>query len=375
MIAVAMSGGLDSSLVAAMLADSDEELVGLSMLLWDQSTVSRNGRCCGSLDLGDARRVAQQIGIPHYTVRLEEEFNRHVVTPFVQDYAAGRTPSPCIRCNTWIKFDVFLQRAVELGADRIATGHYARIRQGENGLELHRAADETKDQSYFLFELTQQQLARSIFPLGEMRKSEARAEARRRELVVAEKGESMDICFVSGSVKEFVEEHSAELDTMAPSAVIDRDGRRLGSAGPYYSYTVGQRKGLGIAASERLYVLEVQPRENRLVVGPQEELFESGFYGERLSWIGGEPGGEVEAEVRIRSRDAGVRCRLRPLSGSRVEVELAEPQAAVSPGQAAVFYSGTQVLGGCWISAPEPAPMTMTNSPFRESRRASVSRS
>ena len=203
--AVAMSGGLDSSVAAALLARSGERVVGLSMLLTDQSAKIRNGRCCGSLDLADARRVAQQVGIPHYTLRLDSEFERQVIDPFVADYAAGRTPSPCVRCNTFIKFDAFVERARRLGASRIATGHYARIVDGPEGLELHRAADEQKDQSYFLFELDQSQLAAACFPLGDMTKTQVRDEARRQGLVVAEKGESMEICFVDGAIEPFLE--------------------------------------------------------------------------------------------------------------------------------------------------------------------------
>jgi tRNA-specific 2-thiouridylase len=350
--AVAMSGGLDSSVAAALLARSGEPVIGLSMLLWDRSSQERNGRCCGSLDLGDARRVARQIGIPHYTLRLDDEFERLVVDPFVADYAAGRTPSPCIRCNTFVKFDAFVERARRLGAERIATGHYARIRRGPQGLELHRAADEAKDQSYFLFELDVRQLAAAVFPLGELTKREVREEARRLGLHVAEKGESMEICFVDGELEPFLEQRVAV--AAAGAEVVDRAGRRLGAAGPYYRYTVGQRRGLGVAGGERLYVLEVVPAENRVVVGERAELAAGGLRGERLHWIGPPPPGEVEAVARIRSRHPGVASRIRPLGGGRVEVSFAHPQEGVAPGQAAVFYDGTRVLGGCWIEGSEP---------------------
>jgi tRNA-specific 2-thiouridylase len=369
--AVAMSGGLDSSVAASLLAGSGERVVGLSMLLSDQSARVRNGRCCGSLDLADARRVARQVGIPHYTLRLDDEFERQVIEPFVADYAAGRTPSPCVRCNTFIKFGVFVERAKRLGVSRVATGHYARIVRGPDGLELHRAVDEQKDQSYFLFELDSGQLAAASFPLGGMTKAQVRDEARRRGLVVAEKGESMEICFVDGSIEPFLESRLARSAAVDPPAtttetsvsaaaaapadhggatVVDRDGRRLGSAGPYYRYTVGQRRGLGIASGERLYVLEIQPVERRVVVGRRGELSRNGLFGERLHWIGPPPAGAIEATVRIRSRHAGVQSRIRPLAGRRVEVEFEEPQEGVAPGQAAVFYDGSRVLGGCWIT-------------------------
>ena len=362
LLAVAMSGGLDSSVTAWLLAREGHPVVGLSMLLWDRSEESAHGRCCGALDLGDARRVAQQAGIPHYTLRMDEEFRQHVVDPFVSDYLAGRTPSPCVRCNTWVKFDLLHARARALGAEKVATGHYARILDGPDGPELHTALDLDKDQSYYLFELTQEQLAASLFPLGEKTKPEVRALAREAGLVVAEKGESMEVCFVSGGVREFVEGQVAELPdrysgaaaavAAAPARLVDTAGTELGEGQPYYRYTVGQRRGLQVAAGERLYVLRIEPEENRVVVGRDEELTAPGLRGERLHWIGPAPTGQVEATVKIRSRHPGVAATIRPLGGNRageVEVRFATPQRGVAPGQAAVFYQGTRVLGGCWI--------------------------
>ena len=356
--AVAMSGGLDSS-VAAWLLSREGPVVGLSMLLWDhlQGKPRTSGRCCGALDLGDARRVAQQAGIPHYTLRMDEEFRRDVVDPFVDDYLAGRTPSPCVRCNTFVKFDALLERARTLGAETVATGHYARILEGPEGPELHRGVDEGKDQSYFLFELTREQLAASRFPLGERTKAEVRGLARDAGLVVAGKGESMEICFVEGEVEEFVAAQAASRPerfaaaAAGRSTIVAEDGTVLGEGSPYYRYTVGQRRGLGVAAGHRLYVLRVLPEENRVVVGSEESLAARGLRGERLSWIGDPPAGEVEATVRIRSRHSGVAARVRSLPGSRAEVEFATLQRGVAPGQAAVFYHGSRVLGGCWIDA------------------------
>ncbi len=357
MTAVAMSGGLDSSITAWLLARRGEPVLGLSMLLWNRSHESRHGRCCGALDLGDAKRVAEQCGIPHYTLRMDGEFVDRVVDPFVEDYLHGRTPSPCIRCNTWVKFDLFRDRARQLGAERMATGHYARIVPSDEGWQLHKAVDESKDQSYFLFELTQEQLAATRFPLGDRNKKEVRRLAQEAGLVVCDKPESMEICFVSGTIREFVEErlgrHPERYSVRPggrPSRICDRAGSVLGEGEPYYRYTVGQRRGLGVSSRERLYVLSTRPAENTVVVGRRQELETGGLVGERVHWIGPTPEGPIEATVKIRSRHAGVRSLIRPRDQRRVDVEFEAPQLGVTPGQAAVFYHRSRVLGGCWIA-------------------------
>lgn len=359
--AVAMSGGLDSSVVAYLLASRGEPVVGLSMLLWDQASEAGHGRCCGALDLGDARRVAAQAGVPHYTLRMDREFRAKVVDPFVDDYLAGRTPSPCVRCNTWLKFDLLLARARAFGAERVATGHYARILPGPEGLELHTALDAEKDQSYYLFELNQEQLAATRFPLGELSKRQVRALAREAGLVVAEKGESMEICFVRGGVRDFVESEVAARPERFPTAgaaaatLVSATGEEVGQGtAPYYRYTVGQRRGLGFASGERLYVLGIDAAANRVAIGPETELYAPGLTGQGLHWIN--PGerfrgtqGAVQATVRIRSRHAGATATIRETADGRCEVRFETPQRGIAPGQAAVFYRGSQVLGGCWI--------------------------
>ena len=260
------------------------------------------------------------------------------------------------RCNTWIKFGLLLDRARAIGAERLATGHYARIVEGDDGWELHTARHPAKDQSYYLFELSQEQLAVSTFPFGELTKEQTRDLARQAELVVAEKGESMELCFVSGGVRRV----RASAGGRARRCSARRRGRergrrlggtRLGTGAPYYRYTVGQRRGLGVATGERLYVLDVSPADNLVVIGGLEELQAEGLAGERCHWIGPPPEAPVEATVKIRARHPGVACRIHPQSEGRVDVEFAEPQTGVAPGQAAVFYRGSRVLGGAWIRA------------------------
>jgi tRNA-uridine 2-sulfurtransferase len=380
-IAVAMSGGVDSSTAAAILAENNSNhdpsagarVVGLTMQLWNQRRLPQlqgldsdarghaRGRCCSLDDVYDARRVASFLGIPYYVVNFEERFERDVVRPFVDDYLAGATPIPCSRCNTEIKFARFVETALEIGAERVATGHYARLRfdPSTGRQRLFAARDRTKDQSYFLFGLTQEQLSRSTFPLGELTKDEVRSIARRKNLPVAEKPDSQEICFVpSGSYRDFIREYLAEQGSRLEDGageVVSTDGRVLGAHNGIQNYTVGQRKGLGVAVGEPLYVIELDRQRNRVVVGPNELLFGRRCVVSDVNWIRlVEPGDVLEASVKIRNKHVPAPARLAVGSDgeadSNAEVEFAEPQRAITPGQAAVFYDGDEVVGGGWIA-------------------------
>ena len=364
-----MSGGVDSSVAALLLKDAGYDPIGLSMRLWDrrrnrektENAAVRAARCRSADDLHDARASAARIGIPCYVADFQKEFEDYVVRPFVEEYLRGRTPSPCVHCNSHLKFDQLMRLAKDAGADRIATGHYSRVVRNErNGrFLLLEARDKNKDQSYFLFGLTQEQLSSVLFPLGDLTKKEVREIARRRGLPTAEKAESQEICFVpDGNYAAFVERYRPR-DGSAPAGappgkIIDTAGRVLGAHDGIHHYTIGQRRGLGIAHSEPLYVLEIRPRENCVVVGERRLLGRNCCLVEQPNWIAikdlTEP---LRVTAKIRSRHTPAVALIEPLGDGGVMVRFDTPQTGVTPGQACVFYQDEIVVGGGWINRSE----------------------
>jgi tRNA-specific 2-thiouridylase len=363
LVAVAMSGGVDSSTVAAVLQDQHRSVVGLTMQLWNQRRLPElqgdapaHHRCCSLDDVYDAKRVAQHLNFPHYVVNFEHQFEDRVVRPFVQDYLSGRTPIACTNCNTDVKFEPLLRMARQIGADRLATGHYARIRRDDatGRFQLLRALDPTKDQSYFLWGLSQEQLSRSEFPLGELSKDEVREIARRAALPVAEKPDSMELCFVpNGNYVQFIHAYASEnkipLNT-GEGEIVTESGELLGRHNGIHNYTIGQRKGLGFAAGKPLYVLSIEPETNRVIVGDDDSLRTTTFEAESVNWISiAEPSHPIRASVKIRHKHEPAAATVLPLLGARARITFDSPQRAVTPGQGAVFYSNDVVLAGSWI--------------------------
>ncbi|ARC37981.1 tRNA 2-thiouridine(34) synthase MnmA [Paracoccus yeei] len=354
-VVVAMSGGVDSSVVAAMLAAEGYDVIGVTLQLYDHgAALAKKGACCAGQDIHDARRVAERIGFPHYVLDYENKFRESVIEEFADAYLAGATPVPCIRCNERVKFRDLLQTARELDADCMATGHYIRRFDGMNGAELHMAADPNRDQSYFLFSTTGEQLDFLRFPLGGLAsKAETRALAARFGLAVADKPDSQDICFVpNGNYASVIEK--LRPGAADPGEIVDLDGNVLGTHRGVIHYTIGQRRGLGIGGlGDPLYVVRLEPDARRVVVGPKQALATRIVPVTEVNWLGDEPlTGEIAINARIRSTRPPRPAILRPTGDGRAEVELLDPEEGVSAGQACVFYAteGTRVLGGGWIA-------------------------
>ena len=359
-VAVAMSGGVDSSVVAAMVADEGFDTVGLTMQLYDHgAALAKKGACCAGRDIHDARRVAEAMGFPHYVLDYENIFKEAVMDEFADAYLAGATPIPCIRCNERVKFKDLMGLARDLDADCLATGHYIRRIDGPNGPELHKAADPARDQSYFLFTTTREQLAYLRFPLGHLEtKAETRALATAFGLTVADKPDSQDICFVpQGKYTDVIEK--LRPGAAEPGEIVHLDGRVLGTHEGVMHYTIGQRRGLGISGGDPLYVLKLNAGAKKVIVGPKEALGSSRVAVKEINWLGdGEmmaaPEGGWEADVKVRSTRPPKPARIVPIGDGRAEIHLTEPEDGVAPGQACVFYApngGTRVLGGGWIES------------------------
>jgi tRNA-uridine 2-sulfurtransferase len=363
-IAVAMSGGVDSSTVAAMLRAEGHQLIGLTMQLWNQRRLAGHegmpeqvtGRCCSLDDVYDARRVAQHLGIPYYVVNHEERFERDVVRPFVSEYLSGRTPIPCSLCNNHLKFDQLHVVARQIGADFVATGHYARVAYDQNSGRwlLKRPADHSKDQTYFLFGLTQEQLSRTLFPLGDMTKPEVRELARKHGLALAEKPDSQEICFVpGGDYKRFIDAYLADQGKGSPDTagdLVTTNGEVIGEHSGIHNFTVGQRKGLGVATRSPLYVIQINGAEKQVVVGSDEYLYSRALRARRVNLIAfGNLREKMRVTVKIRHRHEPADAVIERTGDDEILVTFEHPQRAITPGQAAVFYDSDVVVGGGWI--------------------------
>lgn len=348
-ILVAMSGGVDSGTTAALLKKEGHDVIGVTMQLWDYGDA--DGGCCSADDVRDARRVAEQINIPHYVVNYMDVFKKYIVEDFVGKYLSGKTPSPCVLCNQFMKFNFLLRRSLELGADYLATGHYARVETDEvtGKFYLSKAVDTYKDQSYFLFTLTQNELSRIMFPLGSMTKDEVREIAKDMNLKVANKPDSQEVCFITaGDYRDFLKEHGGM--RKGRGEIIDVDGNVLGYHDGVYSFTVGQRRGLGIAKGKPMYVVKVEPEANRVVVGEEKDIFRTKLTANNISWVDIIPSDKMKVRAKIRYRHFESDASVSIQSDSQAFVEFNTPQRAMTPGQAIVFYDGDRVLGGGWIN-------------------------
>jgi tRNA-specific 2-thiouridylase len=357
-IALAMSGGVDSSTAAALLREQGHEVVGLTLQLWDytsENLASGRGRCCSPADVADAREVADRLNMPHYIFDHSDSFERRVVGPFVEGYAAGTTPSPCISCNRLVKFELLWKLARGLGTDLLATGHYARLESGSARPRLHKARDADKDQSYFLFDVPAARLESVIFPLGAMTKDEVRAAARRLGVSVADKAESFELCFIPDGDKDRFVEQRLDGSTDASGPIRHTDGRLLGYHGGLHRFTIGQRRGIGLTSPEPLFVVGLEAETSTLVVGPGAALTADHLLADRCNWLSIEaPRSPINVAARIRHRHHEVPARLEPFGDGRVRVDFEEPQRAVTPGQGVAFYDGDLLLGGGWIERDGP---------------------